>query len=160
MEQDIGHIKKGDVVYVPFPLDEVDTYEQNPNNDGALSNEETALQIRRGDPRKKKDRPTVVLWQTQTDSFTVCAITSNSYREHKIELSGRDLDSGKISYEPSYIRPDIITTVHRKFIRKKVGTLKSEKLKEVINKVKELLDAEPEEAPVAKAFKRPRRGAR
>lgn len=150
MEHDIGHIKKGDVVYVPFPLDDLD-------KDKSKEIAQTEQDV---EPREKKDRPALVLWRAETNSFTVCAITSKPYRENKIQLSGRDLDSGKIDYDPSFIRPNIITTLPKKYLRRKVGTLKPEKLREVIDKFKELLDAEPEEAPVPKAFERARKRIR
>lgn len=151
LEHDIGHIKKGDIVYVPFPL----------NPKGSKENIQTEQDENfESDPRETKERPGLVLWRAETDSFTVCAITSKPYREHKIELHGRDLDSGKIGYDPSFIRPNIIATVHRSDIRRKLGTLKPQKLEEVIDKVKKLLDAEPEEAPVTKALERTKKRIR
>jgi hypothetical protein len=41
-----------------------------------------------------------------------------------------------------------------------LGKLKPEKLREVVDKVKELIDAEPEEPPVPKAFERAKRRIR
>jgi mRNA interferase MazF len=148
LEHYVGHIKKGDVVYIPFPLSRSAT----PKTDD--------LDTQEGDPREKKDRPVVVLFRAEVDSFTVCAITKQPHREHKIELHGKDLDSGKIDYEPSFIRPNIVTTIERCHIRRKMGTLKPDKLKEVIDKVKDLLDADPEDAPVSKAFERAKRRIR
>lgn len=133
---DVGHIKKGDVVCVPFPFDD---------------KQEGSSKL------KEKDRPAVVLFQSDKDSFVLCPITKQPHREDKIPLNGKDLDTGRIDYDPSFIRPNIITTVMKNLIRKKIGTLKPEKLEEVVNKVKEFLDKQPEEAPVPKPFERVKR---
>lgn len=151
MKHNIGHIKKGDVVYLPFPIDTKESEENKKvEQDTNFEN----------DPRETKERLGLILWKAEVNNFAACAITSKAHRENKIELHGRDLDSGKIGYDPSYIRPNIIQTINISQIRRKVGTVKPEKLKEVIDKVKEFLDAEPEEAPTSKVFERAKRKIR
>lgn len=147
MKHNVGHIKKGDIVYIPFPLDSKENIgiEQSKNFEN--------------DPRETKERLGFILWKTE-DSFVVCAITSKPHREHKIELRGKDLSSGEISYDPSFIRPNIIQTIPKSFIRRRAGTVKPEKLKEVIDKVKEFLDLEPELETVPKALERVNRRLR
>ncbi len=145
------HIKKGDVVYIPFPFDKKSTedqqYQESENDQSSNKPQE-------------KDRPALFLFKSEVDSFVCCAITTKPHREHKIKIINGHFSSGKIDYEPSFARPNVITTVHRSLIRRKVGTLNSEKLAEIINKVKELLDQEPEETPKSKALERPKRRIR
>lgn len=151
-----GHIKKGDVVSVPFPLsnyqDKAETAKKGDTED--IEKEKQAYLV------EVKDRPGVVLFRADTDSFTICAITTKPHREHKIPITIQDFESGNLGYGPSFARPNIIGTFSRDVIRDKKGTLKSQKLKEITDKVKELIDQEPEEKPASKACERPKRRIR
>ena len=160
MENYVGHIKKGDVVYIPFPLDRLATSKADDVNIKEDNPGEKEASPKDDDPREKKDRPVVVLFRAEVDSYTVCAITKQPHREHKIELNSRDLASGRMENDPSFIRPNLLTTVKRCYIRRKAGSLKPHKVKEVTDKVKEFLDAEPEDAPVHKALERGKRRIR
>ena len=135
------HIKKGDIVYILFPFDNV--------REGSGKDDEIVMSA--------KDRPALVILKGDGNNLVLCAITSRRYGENKIELKPRDMGSGVLGYDPSFVRPNMIWTLERSLIRRKVGTLKHQKLAEVIEKIKELLDKESEEAPTAQAFERPKK---
>lgn len=130
------HIKKGDVVYVPFPYSD-----KEPNGE---------------EGEDYKDRPAIVIFSSG-ENVICCAVTKQNHRANLIPLRGRDLASGKIDNDPSYIKPDIISTFNKNQIRRKAASLRPERLKEVTDKVKEMIDQEPIEAPVLQAVARPKK---
>lgn len=124
------HLAKGDVVTIPS--------EQIDNDD-------------------TKTRPYLILWEAETDTYTVCPITSKPNREHKIALECKDFQSGALTYDPSYIRPNLPYTLRREESWRKVGTVREDKMKEVIEKVKALADQPRKPAPSDKAIQRPKK---
>lgn len=125
------HLAKGDIVRMP------------------------AKQVNPDDP--KEERMFLILWRAEVNTYTVCPITSSPYRKHKIALERRDLRSGALTCNPSYMRPNMVSTMVRKDDWKKVGSILEEKMSEVSEVIKNLLDQEPEPAPVPKALERPAR---
>jgi mRNA interferase MazF len=160
LNQNLGHIKKGDVVNVLFPYsNHIDVESETSENENEAQS--TAPKIEKtaklDNKTKSKDRPALVLFKSGSDNFVFCAITTNGSREPRIELNDKDFQTGSLTCKPSFIKPNILSTIDKSLIRSKVGTLKPEKLKEVITKLKDFLDAEPEEATTSKALQRPSR---
>ena len=68
----------------------------------------------------------------------------------------KDFKEGYIeNHEPSYVRPEIIYTLATKTIVKKHGTLKDEKVDEIVNSLVNLLSKPPESSPATPVFQRP-----
>jgi mRNA interferase MazF len=122
--------KKGDVVDAPFP------YQTN--------SEET------------KFRPVLVLAPALTGGL-VCAYITKSHRDTSIPVRITDFQEGKLEYEPSYIQPSTLYTLDAKSVRKKYGTLKNEKVSEVIEILVNLLQKSPDIPPTTQAFERPKK---
>ncbi|MEP0919429.1 type II toxin-antitoxin system PemK/MazF family toxin [Leptolyngbya sp. DQ-M1] len=124
--------KKGDVVCAPFP------YQQ--------------------DFEQEKLRPVLLLAPSDSGGFVCAYITSKSHRQNLIKIQVKDFKEGYIdSFNPSYVRPDIIYTAATSTIQKKYGTLKDEKVDEIVQSLVNLLLSPPTVAPVAPAFQRPPR---
>lgn len=99
---------KGDVVVAPFPYSDF-----------------TQLKV----------RPALVLAVLQGNDLILCEITSQSVRnQYAIPISNTDFNTGALS-QNSNIRPEKITTIDRRLIRYKAGSLQPEKLEEVIRKI-------------------------
>jgi mRNA-degrading endonuclease toxin of MazEF toxin-antitoxin module len=124
------HLTKGDIVTIPA---------------GQANSDDT------------KTRPYLILWEAETDTYTLCPITSKPNREHKIALECRDMQSGALTYDPSYIRPNLPVTLSRNESWRKIGAVKEEKMTEVAEKIKTLADQQRVSAPVSKALERPTR---
>lgn len=128
----LEHLAKGDVVIIP----------RQKGNDG--------------DP--KPSRPHVIIWQGETETYTVCPITSQGHRKHKIILECRDfLQSNVLDYKPSFVRPNLIHSYKRTPEWRKVGTLTDEKMAEIVDKIQEFLNQPRTESPKPAALQRPPR---
>lgn len=126
--------KKGDIVDAPFPYQE--------------------------DSEQKKYRPVLILAPSLIKGGLVCAfITSKSRKDGVIAISAKDFKEGMLSndYDSSYIQPSTLYTLNSQVIRKKYGTLKDEKLDEVVKALVNLLQKPPESPPTSKAFERPKK---
>jgi mRNA interferase MazF len=62
-----------------------------------------------------------------------------------------------VSYDPSYIQPSTVYTVDAGLIRRKYGTLKDDKVDEVVKALVDVLQKSPETSPMAKAWERPKK---
>ena len=103
---------KGDIVVVPFPF-------------SALSH--------------AKRRPALVVAELEGDDVILCQITSQKlYDKYSIVLSDTDFESGGLRRK-SHIRPNRLFTADTRLILYRAGHLKSEKLKEVIERIIEIL---------------------
>jgi mRNA interferase MazF len=101
----------GDVVLVPFPFTD-------------FSN--------------RKNRPALIISKFGAD-FMICAITSKFVNdEYAIEITNRDFKIGGI-LKLSYIKPNIIHTINCKIVKKKLGSLRKDKLKEVLDCIRDLI---------------------
>ncbi|MBX9259238.1 type II toxin-antitoxin system PemK/MazF family toxin [Desmonostoc muscorum CCALA 125] len=103
---------KGDVVIVPFPF---------------------------SDLTGTKRRPALVIATLQEDDLILCQITSRTIGDvYAIQLENSDFSSGGLN-QPSNIRPNRIFTADKQIILYQAGQIKTEKLREVINKIIEII---------------------
>lgn len=103
---------KGDVVVVPFPF---------------------------SDLTQAKRRPTIVIADLEGDDLILCQITSQAIKDkYAIPTNDNDFKTGSLK-QPSNLRPNRIFTADSHIVLYKVGTLKPEKLNEVIEKIIEIL---------------------
>jgi mRNA interferase MazF len=127
--------KKGDIVDAPFPY-----------------------QIPQDDSEEEKYRPVLILAPAQIKGGFICAyITSKSHRLGVVPIFARDFKEGTLSYDPSYIQPSTVYTVDAGLIRRKYGTLKDDKVDEVIKALVDVLQKPSETPPTAKAWERPKK---
>ncbi|MEY2833883.1 MAG: hypothetical protein RLZZ574_3142 [Cyanobacteriota bacterium] len=103
---------KGDVIIVPFPF---------------------------SDLSQAKRRPALVVANLTGDDLILCQITSQSVSDnYAVVLENKDFSSGELS-KNSNIRPNRLFTADKEIILYRAGQLKVEKLKEVVNKIIEIL---------------------
>lgn len=103
---------RGDVVVVPFPF---------------------------SDLTQAKRRPALIVSVLEGDDLILCQITSQSIRDnYAILLNDEDFEAGSLK-QISNIRPNRIFTADSHIVLYKVGNLKIEKLKDVIEKVVEII---------------------
>ena len=99
---------KGDIVVVPFPF---------------------------SDLIQSKRRPALVISNLKGDDIILCQITSQNILDGRlIHLKDEDFQEGSLK-KLSNIRPNRIFTADAHIILYKLGTLKNEKIEEVINKI-------------------------
>lgn len=103
---------KGDVVVVPFPFSDL-TY--------------------------TKKRPALVIAELDGYDIILCQITSQQIRDsYAISINGSDFETGTLNQE-SNIRPNRIFTADSHIVLYSIGNLKSEKVREVTDKIIEIL---------------------
>ena len=103
---------KGDVVVVPFPF---------------------------SDLTNAKRRPALVIAELEGDDLILCQITSKKVKDkYAISLRDKDFATGGLKKE-SNIRPNRLFTADRSIILYKTGHLKDYKIKEVIDKIIEII---------------------
>jgi mRNA interferase MazF len=103
---------KGDVVVVPFPF---------------------------SDLSQAKRRPALVVAKLTGDDLILCQITSQSVTDsYAVAVSNADFTTGGLN-QNSNIPPNRLFTADRGIILYKVGQLKADKLKEVIDKIIDIL---------------------
>jgi len=103
---------KGDIVIVPFPF---------------------------SDLTQSKRRPALVISNLKGNDIILCQITSqNIFDEYSIYLKDEDFQEGSLK-RSSNIRPNRIFTADVQIIQYKIGTLKNEKIEEVINKIIQII---------------------
>ena len=103
---------KGDVVVVPFPF---------------------------SDLTQAKRRPALVIAELTSGDLILCQITSQNVKDfYSILLDTQDLESGTLNRK-SNIRPNRIFTADKSIILYKIGHLNEGKIKEIIEKVVEIL---------------------
>jgi mRNA interferase MazF len=104
----MGRFIKGDVVVTPFPF---------------------------SDLTGEKKRPALVVANLQGDDLILCMITSQNARdEYAISLLNEDFATGSLKRE-SNVRPNRIFTADSGIVLYRIGTLESEKLHKVTNKI-------------------------
>ncbi|TFG26297.1 MAG: type II toxin-antitoxin system PemK/MazF family toxin [Promethearchaeota archaeon] len=105
---------KGEVVVVPFPF---------------------------SDLSQSKRRPAIVITDLTGDDIILCQITSQSiFDKYAISLSDDDFQKGSLK-KKSNIRPNRIFTADSHIILYKVGRIKDDKIKEVINKIIQIIQS-------------------
>lgn len=103
---------KGDVVVVPFPF---------------------------SDLTQAKRRPALIISKLEGDDLILCQITSQSVKDnYAISLDDKDFETGSLK-QISNVRPSRIFTADSHIVLYRVGNLKIEKLKEIIEKVVEII---------------------
>ena len=103
---------KGDVVVVPFPF---------------------------SDLTRAKRRPALVIAELEGDDTILCQITSHQIRDkYSVPVADHDFETGTLKKE-SNVRPNRIFTADRHIVLYRVGRLRSYKIKEVIDKVVDIL---------------------
>jgi len=102
----VGALSKGDIVVLPFPF---------------------------SDLSQTKPRPALVLAVPKPDEIIVCQITSQDSRsEYAIPITDSDFATGTLEKDLCFVRPNFVFLVDPKIVTRLIGTLKPEKLKEVI----------------------------
>jgi len=105
---------KGEVVVVPFPFSDLSQF---------------------------KRRPAIVITDLTGDDLILCQITSHSiFDKYAISLSDDDFQKGSLK-KKSNIRPNRIFTADSHIILYKVGRIRDEKIKEVINKIIQIIQS-------------------
>ena len=105
---------KGDIVVIPFPFSNLS---------------------------KVKKRPAFVVSELAGDDVILCQITSQTIKDkYSISLSKNDFVTGNLLVK-SNIRPNRIFTADKNIILYKVGNIKENKIREVINKVIEIINS-------------------
>jgi mRNA interferase MazF len=108
----VAKFVKGDVVVVPFPF---------------------------SDLTQAKRRPALVISKLEGDDLILCQITSQAIKDnYAISLDDQDFEAGSLK-QISNVRPNRIFTADSHIVLYKVGNLKIEKLKEIIEKVVEII---------------------
>ncbi|RMH88091.1 MAG: type II toxin-antitoxin system PemK/MazF family toxin [Calditrichaeota bacterium] len=101
--------------------------------------DKTILSIATTLKRETTRRPALVLCTLKGDDLILCQITSQKVSDsYSIVLVNQDFATGSLK-RSSYIRPNRIFTADKSIILYKVGSLKKEKIGEVIDKVVEIL---------------------
>jgi mRNA interferase MazF len=103
----MGSFVKGDVVVLPFPFSNL---------------------------RSNKKRPALIVATMEGDDIIVSQITASRTDQYSISLSNRDFISGCLPLD-SNIRPNRLFTADSHLILKKAGVLSAPKIKEVIDKI-------------------------
>ncbi len=103
---------KGDVVVVPFPF---------------------------SDLTNAKRRPALVIAELEGDDLILCQITSQRIRDkYAVSIEENDFEIGTLK-QKSNVRPNRIFTADRRIILYRADHLKHEKIREVIDKIIEIL---------------------
>lgn len=103
---------KGDVVVIPFPF---------------------------SDLTEAKRRPALIITNLKGKDLILCQITSKNVKdEYAIAISDKDFEKGGLK-QASNIRPNKIFTADESIILYKVGRLKKEKIKEVIEAIVKII---------------------
>ncbi|MBU0760935.1 MAG: type II toxin-antitoxin system PemK/MazF family toxin [Nanoarchaeota archaeon] len=103
---------KGDVVIIHFPFSDLTGVEK---------------------------RPALVLLDLGGEDILLCQITSNPYNDkQKMPIREEDFNKGKLK-QNSFVRPLNLFTGDYSLIEYKAGSLKQEKINEVIERICELL---------------------
>ncbi len=99
---------KGDIIVLPFPYSDLSV---------------------------SKKRPALVLADLEGDDIILCQITSQFVKDnYAIMLNDYDFTKGSLN-KPSNIRPNRLLTAEKDIIIRKIGRIKPDKFKEVIDKL-------------------------
>jgi mRNA interferase MazF len=103
---------KGEIVVIPFPF---------------------------SDLTQAKRRPALILAALEGDDLILCQITSQTIKDnYAISITDHDFETGGLK-KPSNVRPNRIFTADTHLVLYRVGTIKKEKLNEVIERVVEIV---------------------
>ena len=103
---------KGDVVVVPFPF---------------------------SDLSQSKRRPALVVAVLEGDDAVLCQITSKTIKDkYAIPINEADFASGSLK-QPGNLRPNRLFTADSHIILYRVGSIKKEKLTEIVEKIVQII---------------------
>lgn len=103
---------KGDVVILPFPYSDLSS---------------------------AKKRPALIVATLEGNDIVLCQITSRQREDsYTIKLQDSDFKQGKLNLD-SYIRPNRIFTADKSIILYKIGSIKEDKINEVIERIIKML---------------------
>ncbi|HUD06323.1 MAG TPA: type II toxin-antitoxin system PemK/MazF family toxin [Candidatus Saccharimonadales bacterium] len=87
-----------------------------------------------------KLRPCLVIGLAEFNDVLLCQITSKNYGSRKaIMLAMSDFDQGELVRD-SFVRPNKIATLDKSKIKRTLGTISSNKLDEVKERLKSILE--------------------
>lgn len=142
--------RKGDIIYCEFPLIRRD-------KTGQTSLDESKDEAGKDKSQKSKDRTALIVID-RGNQCVVCSITKSGHREDAIAITLKDCNErDSLSFDPSYAKPTTLYTIGKNKIRRKSGSLKEEKLKEITDAIENALKEPIIEEEVPKAIARPRR---
>ena len=105
---------RGDIVVVPFPF---------------------------SDLSQSKRRPALVVASAGGDDLILCQMTSRASRDrYAILIDPADLASGTLN-QPGHVRPNRLFTADQQIVLYRIGTLKPQKLTDVIDAIVNVLRA-------------------
>jgi mRNA interferase MazF len=82
-----------------------------------------------------KRRPVLIIKIPRGEDIIVNQITGKSYESSvEISINKKDFREGKLKVD-SYLRLDKIFSIEKSLIKYKIGSLKPEKFKEIVNRV-------------------------
>jgi mRNA interferase MazF len=103
---------KGDVLVVPFPF---------------------------SDLTQAKRRPALVITALDGDDLILCQVTSHSIKDsYAVPIDEQDFTNGTLK-QPSNARPNRLFTADNHIVLYKVGSLKPDKLRRIIDRVIEII---------------------
>ncbi len=103
---------RGDVVVIPFPFSNL---------------------------TQAKRRPALVVANLEGDDLILCQITSRSIKDkHAIPIDDNNFKKGSLKQQ-SNVRPNRIFTADSHIVLYRIGSIKNNKLEEVIEKIIEIL---------------------
>jgi len=87
------------------------------------------------DLRSYKRRPALIIKVPRGEDVIICQITAESQeKDVEVPLKNNEFVKGGLKRD-SYVRIDKITTIKKTRIKYRIGSLKSEKVKEIIDKI-------------------------
>jgi len=108
----VAKFVKGDVVVVPFPF---------------------------SDLSQSKRRPALVIAVLEGDDAILCQITSKTIKDkYAISINEADFASGSLK-QPGNLRPNRLFTADTHIILYRVGSIKKEKLTQIVEKIVEII---------------------
>ena len=103
---------KGDIVVLPFPFSDLSS---------------------------AKKRPAIIIATLETEDIILCPITSTKRNDrYDVDINTNHFKEGNLK-NASSIRPNRLFTADKKIILYKAGAIKMSKLKEVENKIVEII---------------------
>lgn len=130
----LDDLKRGDIVIADFPFENAKTDDDS------------------------KERRAIILGRSDARSFACCMVTKSSGAQDAMPLGNSDLSSGRLGYDPSFIRPKKIQTISYSNIDQiqgKVGSIKEDTLKKVMESAIKVLTEEVSISRTSPALVRP-----
>jgi mRNA interferase MazF len=130
LEKSLDHFRKGDVVAVAYPF---------------------------SDSLSAKKRPALIIAESDVNNVLACPITSKPGREYEIKPEDKDFGVGKLDLSPCYIRPNIIATIAKSAVTRRIGNLKDAKVNAAIAQVIAIIEKPSSPPSTSAALERGKR---